>query len=319
MTMLTYTAGRRLLICGVVLCALATPIAVGKSPGDAFERDAYGVRMLWAPPGAFRMGSTNAEIDGALELCEAARGSCAASWVASEQPHHEVSLAGFWIDATEVTNEQFCRFLNSEGNRIEGGRAWLDVRSPDCLILEIDDEFRPKEGFEDHPVVEVSWFGANAYATWAGGRLPTEAEWAYAARGPDSAVFPWGNSFDGTALSYCDANCAFDTRNESSDDGYARTAPVGIYPTGASWVGALDMAGNVWEWCADWYSSTYYQESPAENPTGPPTGTRRVCRGGAWGGDPYDVRSARRGGIRPRDSYASIGFRCVMDACDVIP
>ena len=296
-----------------VLWVLTALAATGNELGDTMVRDVDSMTMVWVPAGTFRMGSTDEQIDDALALCEAFRGQCAADWFDRERPAHDVSVSGFWIDQTEVTNAQFCAFLNSEGNCSEGGRSWLDERATSCRIEQVEGTYEPLAGYEEHPVVEVTWYGATAYARWIGGRLPTEAEWAYAARGPDSLIFPWGNAFRGDALSFCDANCAFDTRDSSADDGHAKTAPVGSFPLGASWVGALDLAGNVWEWCADWYGGSYVQTSPSRNPVGPKTGLARVCRGGAWGGDPYDVRSARRGDIHPRESYESIGFRCVMD------
>ena len=98
----------------------------------------------------------------------------------------------------------------------------------------------------------VSWYEAEAYANWRGGRLPTEAEWEYAARGPNSLIYPWGNEFDGTKLNFCDTECTYDWRDASVDDGYEKTAPVGSYESGKSWVVAYDLAGNIWEWVADW-------------------------------------------------------------------
>ena len=315
MTMLTYglLTARPAVLAGILICVvvlLATSPARSQSLGDTRIREVDGMRIVWVPGGSFQMGSTDQDIEDALAMCEQFRGRCSANWFVREQPAHEVSVSGFWIDSTEVTHAQFCAFLNAEGNQIEGGRAWLDINAPGCRIKQADDGFHPIAGYEDHPVAEVTWYGAAAYARWVGGRLPTEAESAYAARGPESRVFPWGNAFEGNALNFCDANCSFDTRDPSADDGYVKTAPVGSYALGASWVGVLDMAGNVWEWCADWFGE-WHDVSRLKDPLGPELGSTRVCRGGAWGGDPYDVRAARRGDIRPQDSYESIGFRCV--------
>ena len=146
-----------------------------------------------------------------------------------------MQLDSFWLDQYEVTNSQFVLFLNEEGNQEEGGVTWLEDDSSAALIEEVDGIFQSKAGFEAHPVIEVSWYAANAYCQWIGGRLPTEGEWEYAARGSEGRVFPWGNEFDGTQLNYCDSNCEFeDWKDEAVDDGYARTAPVASYDS-LSW------------------------------------------------------------------------------------
>jgi formylglycine-generating enzyme required for sulfatase activity len=273
--------------------------------------------MVHVPAGEFTMGSTDEEVDAALALCNEYYGDCRRRRFEDEQPAHAVALDGFWIDRTEVTNAQFAAFLNEEGNQEEGDVTWLDLESDRCLIERADGEFRPKGGYADHPVIEVSWYGAAAYCKWAGVQLPTEAQWEYAARGPEPAlsgveggrVFPWGDEVDGTRLNYCDANCERDHADESFDDGYARTAPVGSYPDGASWAGALDLAGNVWEWGADWYGD--YPSGRQENPSGPSTGDYRVVRGGGWNISWYSVRAADRGYARPDFRYYDLGFRCV--------
>ena len=135
---------------------------------------------------------------------------------------------------------------------------------------------------EDSPVVGVSWYEAEAFANWQSNesgmelRLPTEAEWEKAARGTDGRIFPWGNDWDPTRVNYCDSNCDQSWKDAAGDDGYAFTAPVGSYPDGVSPYGALDMAGNVWEWTADRYDDGYYADGPDRNPTGPETGVARV-------------------------------------------
>ena len=260
--------------------------------GSVWERPQDQMTMVYVSTGSFSMGSREEASD--------------------ELPVHDVTLDGFWIDRTEVNNLHFAVFLNTMGNQEEGGVTWFDTGDEDAKIDERNGEFAAWSETADHPVVEVSWYGAAAYCEWAGGKLPTEAQWEYAARGPDGLAFPWGEDFDGEKANYCDKNCDFDWKDEDYDDRNGETAPVGSYPGGASRAGALDMAGNVWEWVNDWYDSEYYADAAAENPTGPESGDRKVLRGGGWNSGSLDLRSAHRGSNDPDYSPANLGFRCVL-------
>ncbi|OHB99286.1 MAG: hypothetical protein A3G70_01475 [Planctomycetes bacterium RIFCSPLOWO2_12_FULL_39_13] len=197
-------------------------------------------------------------------------------------PEHNVYLDAFYIDKYEVTNEQYKKFVDKTGCQIP--RCWNDARFN-----------RPNQ-----PVVGVTWEDAVAYAKWAGKRLPTEAEWEKAARGTDRRLWPWGNKFDKTKC----------TVWESQDAGLRETTPVGKYDNGKSPYGCYDMAGNVWEWCADYYDQNYYYMSPAKNPTGPESGQQRVIRGGGFLYFGHYARCAARYRVPWYTQSPQIGFRC---------
>jgi len=246
-----------------------TPTAEPQA-GDirAVSRGGVEVEQVFVPAGSFLMGSEAGESD--------------------EQPAHEVTLDAFWSDRTEVTNAQFAAC-------VAGGAC----QPPENTSSYTRDQYYGNDEFADYPVIYVSWNDAGDFCAWAGGRLPTEAEWEYAARGPTGRVYPRGNKVNGERLNFCDVNCPFEWADKGVDDGHADTAPVGSYPDGASWVGALDMAGNVWEWVNDWYDSDYYGKLADESPSGPVSGEYRVLRGGAWDGLDNDARSSDRYYNRP--------------------
>lgn len=259
------------------------------------------IDMVQVPPGCFMMGSETG---------------------ASEMPVHEQCFdALFWIGQTEVTNAQYAEFISADGYNEQ--RYWTDAG----WAWKVEDNVTAPEnydGFTDgnQPRVGVSWYEAVAYTHWlteqlrASGaigqdeeiRLPTESEWEYAARGPNSLTYPWGNDFDGTRLNFCDTNCTIDWRDTSVDDGYGDvTAPVGSYPLGASWVGALDMSGNVWEWGLSGYAEYPYVGTDGRNDISGDTG--RVLRGGSWNLGPNRARAAYRLNNSPDGRYDDSGFR----------
>jgi len=227
-----------------------------------------------------------------------------------ERPAHAVELDEYWIDRDEVSVAEFCEFLNGCEATLDLNDRFrlvmqhgqeetlmLDMASHFCRVQFNDGKFRPLSGYEDHPIVTVTWHAAAAYAQWAGKRLPTEAEWERAARGsPVTNVYPWGDTF------------AADSANYNENVGH--TTAVGSYS--ANDLGLYDMAGNVWEWCADWYDAKYYDSSPAKDPTGPNSGQYRVVRGGSWRASAFDkLRCAVRSAQTPETMRSDLGFRCV--------
>lgn len=264
------------------------------APGDRTIRVADGMTMVYVPAGSFAMGTSEKDVAALLEACA----MCDEAWLRTEQPQHLVQLSEFWIDQTEVSNAQYARCVQGGGCPALGPEYQQDVRLND-----------PQQ-----PVVGVSWSAAAAYCSWVGARLPTEAEWEYAARGPGGHSYPWGNAFDGARLNFCDANCLEELPDLRFNDGYPYSAPVGSYPGGASWVGAVDMAGNVWEWTGDRYDAGYYSYSPQKDPTGPLTGAFHVLKGGAYYNDNFWARPAARAGnnVDPNAGDVGIGFRCVV-------
>jgi formylglycine-generating enzyme required for sulfatase activity len=278
---------------GVHLACLAQPET------GQLRRDAAGVEQVWVPAGKFRMGTSVAML---AQLKAQPIPAWAAKAMDSEAPEHEVQLTrGFWIDKYEVTNQAFQAFVDQGGysrraHWSEEGWQWLarqktqpDKREPQC-------DPKPPQ----LPRTCVNWFEAQAYARWRGARLPTEAQWEYAARGPQSLRYPWGEEWDAGRANVVASSGA---------------TPVGSHPAGASWVGAQDMAGNAMEWVQDWLDVTYYQTSPDKDPPGPANGRQKVEKGGWWGSNPLVARSAyRHFEDPPHYQDRHIGFRVVSDA-----
>ncbi len=259
--------------------ATSTPTPPPMPPAGAKKTDTWvspvdGMTLIYIPADQYMIGSLDSD---------------PAAWIA-EKPLHKVDLSGYWMDKTLVTNAMYARCVQAG--------------SCPTKIMDISYSrftyFGDPE-FDDYPVVFVTWDEAQNYCAWAGRRLPTEAEWEVAAKGKDGRKYPWGNA---------PANCSL----ANFGCGLARyctgdTTAVGKYPWGASPYGVLDMAGNVWEWVADWNSSNYLVE-PHENPQGPATGELRVIRGGAYFNVAEYLRTSMRTGHAPGDATDYIGFRC---------
>jgi formylglycine-generating enzyme required for sulfatase activity len=249
--------------------------------------DSQGVPMVKVPSGRFKMGSN--------------AGS------SNEQPVHEVYLDEFYIDQYEVTNEQFAEFLNDRGNQEEGGAPWL-AEADWVRIHQNEGQWQADEGYANHRMVGITWYGARAYCDWRGGQLPTEAQWEKAARGTDERTYPWGENIDSHLARYY---------NPSASSEESGTAPVGHYPEGVSPYGAYDMAGNVWEWVADAYEGEYYKNSPSENPPGPDDAQNirsKVLRGGGWYSISHFARASARGNYEPYYQNDYYGLRCAAAA-----
>jgi len=271
--------GRFAIVAGVLLMLLYLSVSFANRINPPPEV------MVHVPAGEFLMGSNEGDPDAEDD----------------EHPQHTVYVGEFWIDKTEVTNAQYRKCVETGACRAPTTYDYGDPTYSDSSKA-------------DHPVVCVSWQDATTYCEWAGKRLPTEAEWEKAARGTDGRKYPWGNSFDGSKVNFCDVNCGLDWKDSGADDGYQRTAPVGSYPEGASPYGALDMAGNVWEWCQDWYDEDYYASSPQRDPQGPSSGGSRAIRGGSWCFNEWSVRAALRLRVAPDFLNYDLGFRCVSQS-----
>ncbi|MGA9532350.1 MAG: SUMF1/EgtB/PvdO family nonheme iron enzyme [Anaerolineales bacterium] len=262
---------------------------VNPEPGGAWQAPSDGMMLHFIPAGTFRMGALPD-----FEIAEP-----------DELPLHEPRISAFWMDETEVTRSlyQTC---------VEDGA---------CAAVSGEDSVG---GTGSHPVTRVTWELAATYCSWAGRRLPTEAEWEKGARGRDARRYPWGwvgapESNRQVRLNFCDSSCNLPFNAVDVDDGWPQTAPVGSYPAGTSPYGLLDMAGNVWEWTADWYATDTYQSKKLIDPAGPANGQRRVIRGGSWTeplfhGAVIGSRTTNRFWSEPDRPRPDLGFRCALSA-----
>lgn len=246
---------------------IALPILAAPTATSVVVGD-DGAPMVHVPAGDFFMGTDTGEHE-------------------DEKPRHRVFLSAFFIDIYEVTVSRYARFLEVEEH--EPPFLWTQAT---------DVQHREK------PVIGVDWYDASAYCRWAHKRLPTEAEWEKAARGPDGRIYPWGNAPP------TPAHAKYGDRTAKGYEGLAR---VGSFAAGKSPYGVHDLAGNVWEWVADRYEATYYRAHDTRDPKGPSTGPLRILRGGSWNSEAAIIRAANRSGYVPSARRSDFGFRCARD------
>jgi formylglycine-generating enzyme required for sulfatase activity len=247
---------------------------------QACIREELRKKSVCIPEGSFMMGSFHSS---------------------DETPIHEVFLHGFFIDAFPVTNRQYVQFLNERGiaNKRDGSYEYFNPYNKQTRIRMEGELYVVDEGYEQHPLTGVNWHGAYAFTLWVNGRLPTEAEWEKAARGSlEGKMYPWGDEEPTPTMA-------------NFGEYVGDTTPVGSYPPNRA--GLFDVAGNVSEWCLDWYHRNYYGHAPRENPKGPSTGSERVIRGGNWSYGESALRVAKRGKTWHRIGKTNLGFRIVFD------
>lgn len=277
----------------------------GADIGDTCVNSRDGAVLMWVPSGWFIMGSTSKQIEASMKVSYEDAPYC----MDDEWPQRKFYLDGYWIYKYEVTVKQYRKFCEETGRDMpdEPDWGWRD----------------------DLPIVNVDWFDADAYARWAGVALPTEAQWEKAARGTDGRLYPWGDEWPPPkgACNFCEGSFN-DGESEVAvvldllgypptagyDDGFADASPVGSFPKGVSPYGCMDMAGNVWEWCADWYDPNYLLNMPNKNPFSGMKwfGGRRSLRGGSWHASREKFfRCAYRNEAMPDHIDYVNGIRCV--------
>ncbi len=240
--------------------------------------------MLLIPGGEFIMGTDSEQVN------------------PDQRPAHTVDLDAFYIDQHEVTNAQYEEFILAGGYKNK--KFWTQEGWDFIQKHQIEAPLKYGQNSvstePDQPVIGVSWYEAVAYATWAGKRLPTEAEWEKAARGTDQRIYPWGNEMDFSKLNYFPH--------------VTKILAIGSFPQGASPYGVMDMAGSLGEWTADWYGEVYYAQIPGKNPKGPNQGQYRVLRGGGWDSIRLQLQCTYRYYDKEDRRTYNIGFRCAKDA-----
>jgi len=284
------------------------PIRTAAPSSDISPID--GMALVNIPSGEFLRGLSDMDWQKIKSICK----SCQADGLDDAYPQRTIYLDEYQIDRTEITNAQFEVFVEKTGwvtTAEANGYSYVLYKGQDTFSEVTGANWRYPTGpgasitgKGEFPVTQISWNDANAYCKWAKRRLPTEAEWEKAARGLEGWIFPWGDEEpSNTLLNYNFVN-----------DGPVR---VGSYPAGASPYGVFDMAGNLWEWVADFYNETYYKGAPDINPKGPVSGEGRVLRGGSWAskllaGELVFITPIYRLWNKPDMSSNVLGFRCAQ-------
>lgn len=292
----------------VALVALCGVSGAKKLPSKPPSNPIPEMKMISIPAGPFLMGNSGVGNDATLASDEDS----------NEGPQHSVTLSAYSIGKYEVTRGQYSKFVKAGGYSKKAywssaGWKWkISNNRAKPAYWAAKQTWGNGKSFiqtDNHPVVGVTYYEAEAFCNWAGGHLPSEAQWEKAARwtGTHANIYPWGDDWDAEKC-----NNLYDHNPAGGADQPFQTAPVGSYPSGASHYGCQGMAGNVWEWCRDWHYYAYYSKSPKRDPQGPASGGYRVQRGVSWGDADGSCRCACRGfGSRP-DSYDRIsGFRLV--------
>lgn len=287
-----------------------TSVADASSPHEVVDDGPRPAGTVKVEGGPFSRGSDEEALEAAYQLCKQTYSKprqCKKRWFEVESPRRTVTVNTFYIDRYEVTNAAYARCV--EEKACSAARYDLCAfNDPDAGQERVGGEMPAALVAPHHPVVCVNWGQARAFCRWAGGRLPTEAEWEKAARGSQGAPsFPWGEDWDPRRLNWGEvAGLGF-------QDNHKLTAPVGAYPAGSSPYGVHDMAGNVWEWTHDWYAHDFYARAAEVNPVNIQKGRHKVVRGGAWDFAGNGGRVSFRHSASPTHVDAAIGFRCVRN------
>ena len=275
------------------------PDNLQKAPAKVISKKRSNSPMIRVPVGTFKMGSSFVENKRHFKKCLNYDKSCELWWFNDEYPDRLIFLDSYWIDIYEVTNEKYLEFVLATGHRFALDETCDSDKCRDGNLWQ-GASFPPR--IERQPVTQVSWSDADAYCRWRGKRLPSEAEWEKAARGPSGNIYPWGSGSPKNRATY-----------GRKWRGVFTMTDVGAYSRGVSLYGLHDMAGNVWEWVDDWYDLKYYSWRRKKNPRGPAEGKFKVVRGGSWVNYPDSLRSSFRRWSQPEVRFNDTGFRCAKD------